>query len=172
MRHISKILLLGIFICMANSSIFAEEMKSDGVRYPVAEQRVSFGFEFFNNSLNYGINAEYSPNQYFDFGLGYTPWLLFVIPARELHVYARACFFDFPVQPYVQLSASLGIPSMMEEGAGIFNARCGAGVKFTFGKYIYCGFGGAYSFIGQDFLPSNWKGFCPAAFIGCTAFRF
>ena len=134
-------------------------------------QKVSFMFEFLNNSLNFGFNAEYSPNNYLDFGIGYSPYIL-ILPASEIHAYARAYFLDFPVQPFVQISAALGIPSTMEDDASLFNMRCGAGVKFNFGKYIYCGFGGTYCFIGQDWIDSEWKGFCPSAFVGCTAFRF
>ncbi len=174
MKRFLKVIILCFSMLTMCATAFTEESK---------KQKISFSLDFLNSGMLLGLNAEYSPNQYFDFGLGITPFAFFILPAMEAHVFARTCFLDYFIQPYLQIGASFVMPGQISSGTtdsngyttmneNWFNLRASAGVKFSFGKYFYCGVGGGYNFIGQNLVFLNWNGFYPALFVGVTPIRF
>ena len=167
MKKIFKIFTMCVPLVLAGTCIWAQDAagESETVQTQTARsQKVSVSADF----LRTDINVEYSPNQFFDFGLGYKPGLLF-LPASEGHVFARACFFDFPVQPYVQLSASFTAPY---EDYTLFYADGGAGVKVRYGEHFYCGAGGSYTFIGKNRFSADTNGFWFSVFAGYSFLNF
>ena len=150
-----------LFTLIGFSTVFAEE-----------NQKLSVSLDFLNTSSLVSLNAEYSPNQYFDFGMGITPFSYFILPEVEVHFFARTCFLNYFIQPYIQLGTSLVAPVQINSNENWLNARVGAGVKFSFVKNFYCGLGGNYNFLGQNLVPLSWYGFSPSVFVGYTAIRF
>lgn len=157
MKNIFKVF---IFFCVLLSCIpvSAEEGK---------KQKIAVSLDFLNTSPAFGLNVEYSPNKYFDFGLGFSP-SLFII--AEGHMFARVCFCNNFIQPYLQLGVSFVAPGQIDMNQNWFNARCGAGAKFSIGEKFCFGVGAGYSFVGQNLTPLSLYGFYPTIFIGyCVA---
>ena len=107
-----------------------------------------------------------------------TPFAFFIIPASEEHFFARVCFLDYFIQPYLQLGVSFVAPGQIDDNTNWFNARVGTGVKFSFSERWYLGVGGGYCFAGQNLMPTsdlygmNWHGFYPSVFLGYTVMNF
>ena len=57
-----------------------------------ARQKISFSGDILNSAFFYAENVEYSPNQYVDIGVGFSPYAFFIFPLLEAHVYGRVCF--------------------------------------------------------------------------------
>ena len=176
MKNTLKINALCIAMIVACVSAFAEGNSTPAQR--AEQQKLSVSFDALNTSMLMSLNAEYSPNQYLDFGMGMSPSAFFFIPSVEVHAFARVCFLDYFIQPYLQLGISYVAPGQIDNNTNCFNARIGTGVKFTFAKNFYCGIGGGYCFVGQNLIVTpnwfgmDWHGFYPAAFVGYTALRF
>lgn len=161
-----KILTLCFMTVLLCTSVYGAEKNKDG------KQKFSVSLDFLNTSFALGLNGEYSPNQYFDFGAGITPLGFMLFPALEGHLFARVCFLDYFIQPYLQLGVSFVAPGQVDLNENWFNARAGAGVKISFSKDFYCGVGASYSFVGQNLTPLSWRGLSPSVFVGYTALRF
>ena len=167
MKNSKKILTLCLIAVMSCAVVFAEE-NSDAEK----QQKLSVSLDALNTSFGWGFNAEYSPNKYLDFGLGFSPTTFFIDPCYEGHLFARVCFLDYFIQPYLQLSGSFVSPCSLTEEHHWFDTHCGAGVKFSFGNYFYCGAGLTYRFVFQDYNSLYGQCLSYAAFIGCTVFHF
>lgn len=170
MKCLPRTIILSLFLLLTVIPGFADGNISTGKDN---QQKLSVSMDFQNSSMIVALNAEYSPNKFFDFGMGISPFSFFLFPAVEVHALARVCFLDYFIQPYIQVGVSYVAPGQMDDNENFLNARVGTGVKVTIFKNFYFGVGGGYSFAGQNIGPSiNWQGLYPAAFLGYTAVRF
>jgi hypothetical protein len=117
-------------------------------------------------TAGFGVSMGYSPCPAFDAYLG----TLVYPPSLELHAHARWNILDFPMTPFIQLSASAMYQIVMDAPSSpvYFYLRAHAGVKWQTSIGLFMGLSVGYNLFGDDMfsIPVGGLPFWLGAFLG------